>query len=264
MARAVTTTPGGYTGRPSRGPAGRASAGRSRYSPPAAHGRGGGALPLVTIAQHLMPHDGPALAVGGVVAAYWWRVVRMAAKMRRRTGRAANLVPAEPVGRAVRLVWQPVVWAWVGVPLYTAFAARPPVGLQIAYGWDPLRWAAAGVVASAYGATRVCWRRMGKSWRVGIDPAERTTLVVTGPYAHLLHPIYALSSLMMLATVAAVPSPALAGVGVVHLLLLQWEARREERHLAGVHGPAYDAYRAGVGRFVPRFRRGHLTPTPAP
>ncbi len=202
-----------------------------------------------------MPRDGPALVVGLVVAAYWWRVVRMAAKMRRRIGRAANAVPAEPVGRAVRGVWLPVVLAWVAVPLYVAFAARPTVPLRPAYGLAPVRWAAAAGVVVGYVATRACWRRMGKSWRMGIDPGERTALVVTGPYAHVRHPIYALSSGMMVATVVAVPSPPLAVAAAVHLLLLQWEARREEAHLARAHGPAYDSYRAGVGRFVPRFRR---------
>ncbi len=202
--------------------------------------------------HNLTPQNGPALAVGLVVGAYWWRVVRMAAKMRRRTGRAANFVPAEPLGRVLRWVWQPVVWAWVGVPFYVAFARRLPALLRPAYPLDPLRWAAVAVVVAAYFATRVCWRRMGRSWRMGIDPGERTTLVVTGPYAYVRHPIYALSSVMMVASVVAVPSPTLALAAGVHLLLLQWEARREERNLSRLHGPAYDDYRAGVGRFIPR------------
>ena len=213
--------------------------------------------------HRLLPVDGPALAVGLVVAAYWWRVLRMAAKQRRRTGRAANFVPAEPVGRAVRLVWQPVVWAWVGLPLYAAFAVRPPAACRPLDPGEAVRWGAAAVVIGCYAATRACWRRMGRSWRMGIDPAERTTLVVSGPYAHVRHPIYALSSLMMVATVAAVPSPAMAVVAVAHLLLLQWEARREEQHLSHVHGPAYDRYRAGVGRFVPRLRRPPAAPVVA-
>ena len=208
------------------------------------------------IPHNLLPRDGPALAAGVVVAAYWWRVVRMAARMRRRTGRAANFVPTEPVGRGLRVIWQPVVWAWVGLPMYTAFAARPPMALRLSYDLPAVRWAAVAAVVAAYVATRVCWRRMGKSWRMGIDPGERTALIVTGPYAFVRHPIYALSSGMMLATLAAVPSPAMAVAAVLHLLLLQWEARREERHLSVVHGPAYDRYRAATGRFVPRLPRG--------
>jgi protein-S-isoprenylcysteine O-methyltransferase Ste14 len=41
-------------------------------------------------------------------------------------------------------------------------------------------------------------------------------------------------------------------VAAIHLLLLQWEARREEKHLVTVHGPEYAAYMRRVGRFTPR------------
>ena len=65
------------------------------------------------------------------------------------------------------------------------------------------------ITAAALAATLVCWKRMGRDWRMGIDPAERTRLIVTGPYAYVRHPIYALSQLMMLGTVIAVPAPAM-------------------------------------------------------
>jgi protein-S-isoprenylcysteine O-methyltransferase Ste14 len=235
----------------------RASGRRCLYHPPVAPGWGGGAFSLAIQLHKLLPHDGPALAVGLIVAAYWFRVVRMAARQRRRTGRAANFIPTEPLGRGLRLIWQPVVWVWVGVPLYLAFAARPYWLVRPVWSQPWAQWMAVATVVAAYVATRVCWRRMGRSWRMGIDPGERTTLVVRGPYAYVRHPIYALSSLMMLATMMAVPSPPLALAGLVHLLLLQWEARREELHLVSVHGSAYEQYRAGVGRFVPRFGGRH-------
>ena len=95
---------------------------------------------------------------------------------------------------------------------------------------------------------------MGKNWRMGIDPNEQNPLIVTGPYAYVRHPIYALSQAMLVLTVLAIPSPLMIAAGVMHVLLLQWEARREEGHLRGVHGTKYDEYCEGVGRFVPRFR----------
>ena len=223
--------------------------------------------PLATVWSSLAAaadRDPAAVFAGGVVALYWWRVVRMAAKMRRRTGRAANFVPAEPVGRAVRLVWQPVVCLWIGLPLATGLAARLPGWMRPAYAYEPVQWAGVAVAVGAYLATRVCWRKMGRHWRMGIDPAERTTLIVNGPWAYVRHPIYALSSLLMLATVVAVPSVPMAVVAAVHLLLLQWEARREEAHLTRVHGTAYAAYRRAVGRFVPRGRRMPAAVEPSP
>lgn len=214
------------------------------------------ALPLAS-ALHLPPNDWPALAVGVVVSTYWWRVLRMAYKMRRKTGRAANLVPTEPLGRVLRLVWQPVVWIWAGHPLLAAVLVNPPTVLRPLYRNPALQWFAAGIAVLAFLATRACWARMGKSWRMGIDPGERTTLIVTGPYAYVRHPIYALSSVLMIATMLVVPTPLMIAAGLLHLLLLQWEARREERHLSAVHGSQYDLYCSGVGRFMPRTLRSY-------
>ena len=97
---------------------------------------------------------------------------------------------------------------------------------------------------------------------MGIDPAEITSLLITGPFARVRHPIYALSQAMMLCTVLVVPSPAMLALAAFHIALLHWEAHREEQHLLQVHGPDYAVYRSAVGRFVPRRRRGYV-PAPA-
>ena len=67
-------------------------------------------------------------------------------------------------------------------------------------------------------------KKIGNRLAMGIDPADKTQLICTGPYAYVRHPIYALSSLLMLMTMVIWPSPVMLAVGVVHLLLLQWEA----------------------------------------
>ncbi len=201
----------------------------------------------------------PALCVGAIVAAYWWRVLRMAYKMRRKTGRAANFVPAEPLGKILRVIWQPIVLIWIAQPLAMGFGARSPGFLSHrCTGVLILRWIAVAVAAVAFVLTRICWKKMGKSWRMGIDPNERTTLVVTGPYAYVRNPIYALSNVLMVATAVVVPAPLMLAAAAVHLLLLQWEVRREERHLSQIHGAEYDRYRAAVGRFFPRSFQGYV------
>ena len=190
--------------------------------------------------------------IGVIIAAYWMRVLRMARKARQKTGRAANFLPPELVGRTLRVLWIPVVIVWIVHPILTALVL--PQAAAIRPIWASI-WVAAPaviVVLASFWASRVCWRTMGKNWRMGIDPAERTALVVGGPYAYVRHPIYALSQAMMLATVAAVPSPVMIVTGLLHILLLQWEARREERHMIAVHGQEYADYSAHVWRFVPR------------
>lgn len=199
-----------------------------------------------------MPKDWPTLLIGLIVAAYWGRVIRLVLKTRRKTGRAGNFLPPEPLGRVLRLVWYPTVLAWIIHPLVLAFEPVDHALFTPLYRQPAVQWMAVAVAAVAFGFTLVCWKRMGKSWRMGIDPGEKTQLIVTGPYAYVRHPIYALSSLMMLGSVAAVPTPLMIVVGVIHVAFLQWEARREEHYLKLVHGEAYGSYLSGVGRFIPK------------
>jgi len=212
---------------------------------------------LIILAASVCEH-GPSLTVGIVVAYYWWKVIRMVRKMRKTTGRAANFIPTEPLGRALRLLWQPVVFLWIVLPFVNAFSTHKSTTLQII-----IHWIAAGIAVASLLATRVCWKRMGTSWRMGIDPNEKTSLIITGPYAYVRHPIYALSSLLMLATMVAVPTLPMNIVGVIHLMLLQWEARREEQHLINVHGDIYRDYYKQVGRFLPRSLTGYSSAQPS-
>lgn len=202
----------------------------------------------------------PALLLGLVIGGYWYRVMRMTRRARRKTGRAGNLVPAEPLGRALRFVWTPAIVAWVVHPFVTAFVAEPPAPLRPLWWSTPVACGGVLVAALCFAATKVCWRRMGSSWRMGIDPGERTPLVASGPFAYVRHPIYALSSLMMLASMVAVPSPLMLAAGAVHISLLFWESSREERHMLRVHGQVYADYRSRVGRFVPTSLQPYAAP----
>lgn len=196
-----------------------------------------------------------AFILGLIIGGYWLRVLRMARKARKNSGRAANFLPPEPVGRLLRLLWIPIVLVWIVHPFITSLA-HPAGGLLaplIASGW--LAWPAVALAGICFWLTRICWRAMGKSWRMGIDPTERTALVIAGPYRYVRHPIYALSQLMMLASAAAIPSPLMIAAALLHVLLLQWEARREEAHLISIHGQDYREYCLRIGRFIPAVAR---------
>jgi protein-S-isoprenylcysteine O-methyltransferase Ste14 len=194
------------------------------------------------------------VVIGTVVGAYWLRVLRMARKARKKNGRAAHFLPPEPVGRLLRLIWIPVVVVWITHPFFTAATRSAPLVARPLFGSAWIAWPAALATAACFWASRICWKTMGKNWRMGIDPTEQNALVLGGPYAYVRHPIYALSQAMMLATAIALPSPLMIAAGLTHVLLLQWEARREEGHLRGVHGSRYADYCQVAGRFIPRLR----------
>ena len=202
----------------------------------------------------------PLLVIAGAMAAYWYRVVRMARKQRKRTGKAANLIPPEPLGRVLRVVWFPVVVVWIAHPALNGIATdlQLPLVLRPLFHTGLGGWGCAAVVLGGLVATRRCWRRMGASWRMGIDPGEKAGLVYDGLFGYVRHPIYALSALMMTATILALPSPAMLAAGAAHIGLLLWESTREEQHLVAAHGAAYEAYRRRVGRILPRSLRPYV------
>jgi len=207
-----------------------------------------------------MPRHWPPFLIGLLMLCYWGSVIAMVIKTKKRVGKAANFLPPEPIGRILRVLWYPLVITWIAHPITFGFVRkdfkrltwiiRPLVTMRY-YAGIPLV-----IALVAFWMTLVCWRRMGKSWRMGIDPNETTELIVAGPYAYVRHPIYTLSILLMLCTMLILPTPLMLVVGVLHIVFLIWEARREERYLVHVHGEPYTRYLERVGRFIPRGRPG--------
>lgn len=201
-----------------------------------------------------MLRDLPALLIGLLMLIYWVQVLRMAIKARRREGHGGNFIPREKLGRILRLIWNPLVALWIALPLIVALRQNLPTALAplVVIPW--LQWIFIAVALWAFWQTLRCWKIMGRNWRMGINPTEKTQLVLVGPWSFVRHPIYALSSLLMLCTVLVVPSPAMIICAAGHLFLLQWEARREEQFLLRLHGDDYARYAAATGRFIPRLR----------
>ena len=101
--------------------------------------------------------------------------------------------------------------------------------------------------------TLAAQRAMGESWRIGVDPDERTELVTAGLFGRVRNPIFTGMLLFAAGSALAVPTPVTvlgllaAAAGITAQVRLV-----EEPHLRRQHGPAYDAYARTAGRFLPR------------
>ena len=115
--------------------------------------------------------------------------------------------------------------------------------------------AVAGIAATLYAQIA-----MGTSWRIGVDPGERTELVTTGPFALVRNPIFSAMLPTALGLALVLPSwPAIAGlVGLVVALELQVRVV-EEPYLLRTHGAAYAEWASRTGRFVPGVGRLRVT-----
>lgn len=107
--------------------------------------------------------------------------------------------------------------------------------------------AIAGIAATFYAQVA-----MGASWRIGVDSAERTELVTTGPFALVRNPIFAAMLPTALGLALLVPSwVALVGLAGLAIALELQVRVVEEPYLLAVHRATYASYAARVGRFVP-------------
>lgn len=114
--------------------------------------------------------------------------------------------------------------------------------------------AVAGIVA-----TFITQAAMGTSWRIGVEPGERTTLITSGPFAWVRNPIFTAMAVTGAGLAFMVPN-AVAVAGLTLLLVaLELQVRVvEEPYLIQTHRTAYTAYAAATGRFIPGL--GRLTP----
>jgi protein-S-isoprenylcysteine O-methyltransferase Ste14 len=117
---------------------------------------------------------------------------------------------------------------------------------------------AAGVLLAVSGCvlTLISQMAMGDSWRIGVDPDEKTELVTDGAFRVVRNPVFAAMVPAAVGLALMVPNPvALVGAaGLVTAVEIQVRAI-EEPYLIRTHAAAYREYAARVGRFFPGIGR---------
>jgi protein-S-isoprenylcysteine O-methyltransferase Ste14 len=98
---------------------------------------------------------------------------------------------------------------------------------------------------------------MGASWRVGVDPAERTELVTDGPFSITRNPIFSAMILAQLGLVLIAPNAVAVAGWVLMIVALEVQVRLiEEPYLLRSHSDnGYSDYARRTGRFLPGFGR---------
>lgn len=138
-------------------------------------------------------------------------------------------------------------------PLLALLGVVGPIGALDA---AAVHVAGAALAIAGIVATFLAQLAMGASWRVGVDPEERTALVTDGPFALVRNPIFSAMLPATLGLVLLVPSwiALLAFAGLLAAIELQVRAV-EEPYLLRTHGTAYADYAMRVGRFAPAVGR---------
>ncbi|MGC4939916.1 methyltransferase family protein [Kribbella sp. DT2] len=115
-----------------------------------------------------------------------------------------------------------------------------------------------GLIVTVLGviATVAAQAAMGTTWRVGVDPAERTGLVTSGAFQLARNPVFTAMTLTAAGLAMMVPNVvAIAGL-IALIVAIQLQVRIvEEPYLRQIHGADYLEYVAAVGRFLPGIGR---------
>lgn len=153
--------------------------------------------------------------------------------------------------------------AGLGFILAIIIAVAAPA-LQWAGVITPVSWLVApwiqvcGIVLALIGIAGMVYAQldMGDSWRIGVDPGERTALVRTGVFGRVRNPIFT-AMLTFGLGIALITPNVIALIGFALLLAtIEMQVRIvEEPYLAAVHGDSYRDYLMSVGRFVPGIGR---------
>jgi protein-S-isoprenylcysteine O-methyltransferase Ste14 len=182
----------------------------------------------------------------------FWLLVRVlpTARLRRRAGISgfvAHLAPS-PVHRLVAvggLLFSVEVLAWI--VLYGLFGPGP---LDVWRTGPALGWLGWALMSLGVLVIMLAQAQMGLSWRIGIDQ-NPTSLVTRGLFGWVRNPIFTGILIVVLGLVAVTPSPWTLMVWAHGAFILALQVRLEEAHLLVLHGQAYRAYTARVGRFIP-------------
>lgn len=165
------------------------------------------------------------------------------------TGIRGIAAGAAPLERVAGVLFVVAMATGAAAPLLALLGVVEPIGsLNGTFG----HVAGIALAVAGIGLTFAAQLAMGNSWRVGVDPEERTELVTDGPFELVRNPIYSAMLPTVFGLVLMVPSAvAIAGFATL-IVALELQVRLvEEPYLLHVHGGAYAGYAVRVGRFVP-------------
>lgn len=194
-----------------------------------------------------------AVLFGGFVAL--WAIKR--AELRRRDGVDPLVMGAstDPLQRYFARMTVVIEAAFVVLIVLHAAGLYDVWGFQRLPAFDPAWVDVLGFCVGLAGLALCRWAQvsMGGAWRVGIDEERRTELVEAGPFRRVRNPTYSGLFLLVLGVWLIWPTPLVALVSLLFVVLLEVQVRAEERFLLERHGDRYVAYQGRTKRYVPWF-----------
>jgi len=164
-------------------------------------------------------------------------------------GRVSRRVDPPWFWRIMFLVAPPVTvvcLAFIIEPDWVAFASIP----------FPPGWRLAGAPLGLVGVALFAWmyRHLGLNITSTSMPRANASLVTTGPYRWIRHPMYSAALILVVAATLLTANLIVLIAGLSMFALLAARTTIEEARLVEKFGDAYRQYQRRTGRFLPRLR----------
>ncbi|MGZ9234213.1 MAG: isoprenylcysteine carboxylmethyltransferase family protein [Anaerolineales bacterium] len=153
---------------------------------------------------------------------------------------------ASKMAGILALIGFSAVIAWVTQPDWLPWAALPfPL-------W--LRWAGVGTALSGFALLQWSQNTLGRNWSDTPRMMKEQSLIISGPYQFIRHPIYT-AFLFILGSTLLISANWFIGFAWIGMTLLEVASRIgfEESLMLEYFGDQYRAYMKGTGRLLPKF-----------
>jgi len=119
-----------------------------------------------------------------------------------------------------------------------------------------IRWM--GTVPTILGAVLIVWslRHLGKNLTISISTTQQHTLITSGPYGFVRHPMYSGGMVESVGVCLLTANWFVLLASSTFWAMVVWRTPLEENKLNDKFANAYNAYQKRTGRFVPRLFRG--------
>ncbi|HSG26484.1 MAG TPA: isoprenylcysteine carboxylmethyltransferase family protein [Anaerolineales bacterium] len=117
-----------------------------------------------------------------------------------------------------------------------------------------LRWLAIGVMAALVPLFYWLFSSLGNNITPTVSIRKEHTLVTSGPYRWIRHPLYTFGTIFILAIATAAANWFIFGIGLLTFIPLTMRTPLEEQRLLETFGDDYRDYIKRTGRYLPKLR----------
>jgi protein-S-isoprenylcysteine O-methyltransferase Ste14 len=138
------------------------------------------------------------------------------------------------------------------LPLFYVVTGQPAFA---DYGLHPVQgWLGFAALVAALVLFRLTHKQLGRNWSVSLETRTQHTLVTSGLYGYVRHPMYSSFLLSAIAQVLLLPNWVAGPAGLVGIgVLFFYRVGREEGLMIETFGEQYRNYMSRTARIVPWF-----------